>query len=205
MIKFIKYSLVFIAIFLLFGIGTLVADKMYLQNELIRIHVVGRSNSREDQNVKLAVKDAINAYLSEVLDSTISCEQASIEINRALPQITAIATEVLNHYDRDDDLQISLSKEAFPSRNYDTFTLPSGVYQSLRICIGDASGNNWWCVAFPSLCEAISSEEFCATAVDAGMSEGLSRTIVNDNGLEIRFALLDFMGKLENFFVNLMS
>ena len=93
---------------------------------------------------------------------------------------------------------VSFEKEAFPVRYYDTFKLPSGVYQSLRIRIGQAQGRNWWCVVFPSLCVPQTGEEFRDVAAGSGFTDDLSRTLNGETGYEVRFFLLDLLGWLEN-------
>jgi stage II sporulation protein R len=91
-----------------------------------------------------------------------------------------------------------LCKEAFDKRVYDTFTLPAGIYNALLIVIGDGQGKNWWCVVFPSLCIPAASETFADTAAGAGFPETLNRALTGDNGYELRFAVLDVLGNLEN-------
>ena len=93
---------------------------------------------------------------------------------------------------------VTFLKEKFPVREYDSFTLPSGVYESLRITIGDGEGRNWWCVVFPKLCVSAASVE--DTAAGAGFSEPLTDAITQKQGYRIRFLLLDILGKIENLF-----
>jgi len=85
-------------------------------------------------------------------------------------------------------------------RNYDTFRLPAGVYESLRIVIGEGEGKNWWCVVFPELCLPATAEGFESVAVGSGFSEALSGALTGETQYEIRFFLLDCFGRLENFF-----
>ena len=97
---------------------------------------------------------------------------------------------------------MSLKEECFDIRHYDTFSLPSGVYTSLRVEIGEAEGKNWWCVAFPSLCMPATSEKFAEVAVDAGLSDKLTQSISGNEKVEILFYFLDLIGNLENFLHN---
>ena len=99
-------------------------------------------------------------------------------------------------------INVRLGEECFDIRHYDTFSLPSGVYTSLRIEIGKAEGKNWWCVAFPSLCMPATSEKFTEVAADAGFSDQLTESIAKSDKIEIRFFFLDFLGNLENFLYN---
>jgi stage II sporulation protein R len=88
--------------------------------------------------------------------------------------------------------------EEFSKRVYDTFSLPAGLYESLRIIIGEGEGKNWWCVVFPELCLPATSEGFEETASCAGFPDALTAALEGEEGYEIRFFLLDVLGRLEN-------
>ena len=98
----------------------------------------------------------------------------------------------------DGEAAVSLCKEAFDTRYYETFTLPAGVYEALRITIGEGNGKNWWCVVFPSLCVPATSSGFEDAAVGAGFSDTLSGAVTGEEDYEVRFYLLDTLGRLEN-------
>lgn len=169
-----------------------------LHENLIRLHVVANSDSEADQAVKLRVRDAITDYLAPVLAGFESREEAEEYLQAHLPDLQKIANEVLARLGSRDTAVVTLALEEFPKRIYDTFSLPSGVYESLRIRIGDAQGQNWWCVVFPQLCLPATSEGFDVTAAAAGFPESLTEALQGDN--EIRFFFLDCLGQLENFF-----
>ena len=175
-------------------------DRQILQDKLIRLHIVANSDSLEDQQIKLKVKDAITEYLQPFADQLPTKEQAMNFLRENLTNIQALANDVLNQLGVADQATASLKQEKFDARNYDTFSLPSGIYDSLRIEIGDADGKNWWCVVFPSLCLPTTSAQFQDTAVSAGFSQELTNTVSNNCGYKIRFFLLDCIGKLENLF-----
>ena len=178
--------------------GALLADRNKLNQELIRLHVVANSDSREDQQIKLKVRDAIQESLRKDLSAISDTEQAYAYIQKSLPKLRNIANGVLVCAGVEPDAVVDLCKEAFNVRVYDTFQLPSGVYNALRITIGEGQGKNWWCVVFPTLCEPATAAGFDEAAVEAGMSQELTNTLSGEKGYEIRFFLLDAMGKLEN-------
>jgi stage II sporulation protein R len=199
--KKILKRLVFLAVLVsCFYTGALLADKEKLHDELIRLHVVGSSDSMEDQAIKLQVRDAIIVSLHQALEDATDIEQAKSYILDHLPQIEAAANAVLQELGSEDIAVVSFMEEAFPVRDYDTFSLPSGVYNSLRITIGDGNGKNWWCVVFPSLCFQASSTGVEDVAAGAGFSDELSNTVTRQEGYQIRFYFLDMLGKIENFF-----
>lgn len=198
---FMRKMIIFLLVFgeLMYACG-LIADMDALQNGLIRLHVVGSSDSESDQAVKLQVKDAVTAYLSQTMEEAIDVEQAKAQLAEMLPEIEALSNQVLSDNGFSERVSITLCQEAFPSRDYDTFSLPSGVYESLRIRIGEAEGKNWWCVVFPTLCLSATSEDLRNTAASSGFSQALTGTITGEEEYELRFFLLDCLGQLQNFF-----
>lgn len=126
---------------------------------LIRIHVLGNSNSDEDQAYKLKVKDAVVAYLAPQLEDSQSLDESREIIQAQLPQIAQIANETLAQSGSSDTVTLQYGQFDFPIKYYGSFSLPAGNYEALRILIGDAQGRNWWCVLFPPLCFTDSNVE----------------------------------------------
>ena len=182
---------------IIYGIG-LLRDMEMLHRNMIRLHVVGASDEEKDQELKLQVKDAVNAFIRENMENPRSFDRAKEMLAGMLPQLHDLVRQVLAEHGSNDSVEITLEQEPFPRREYETFTLPAGVYESLRIRIGAAEGRNWWCVVFPSLCGPYAEEDLRETAVGAGFSEELCDTITGEEGLEIRFFLLDFFGQIQN-------
>lgn len=180
-------------------VGSLIADRQRLREELIRLHVVANSDSDEDQAIKLRVRDAVIDNLQQSMRDVTDVDQAKAYLQENLPKIESLANQVLREAGCEDTARVSLMPEEFGTRVYDTFTLPSGVYESLRIIIGDGAGKNWWCVVFPSLCIPAASEDFQEAAAGAGFPDTLTNTLEGKDGYEIRFFLLDALGELENF------
>ena len=177
--------------------GAVLTDRQKLNAELIRLHVVAHSDSAEDQAIKLQVRDAVIASMKEDLQRVSSKEEAETYIRQTLPKLQQVVDSVLQNYGYDCSSVITYCKEAFPIREYDTFTLPSGIYDTLRITIGKGEGHNWWCVSFPSLCLGATTEEFSEIAVSSGFGTTLTNTLADREDYQIRFFLLDKIGELE--------
>ena len=178
----------------------LVTDKMQLRNDLIRLHVVANSDSAEDQAIKLQVRDVVPAQLEPIMAELNSKEQAYVYIENNLRIIEDRANQKLAELGVEQRASVSLTQEKFDTRHYDTFSLPSGVYDALRVEIGEASGQNWWCVVFPTLCLPAAASDFQDTAASSGFNDTLTHTLSRDSRYEIRFFLLDFLGRIENLF-----
>lgn len=187
-----RIALVAFVVVCIYGWG-IVTDSQALEENFLRLHVVGASDSKEDQDVKLLVRDAVLASLEEGLDDLTDPAAAYDYVARMLPKVKEAADRCLQEAGFTDTVQVSLTEEAFPTRDYDTFSLPAGVYQALRVVIGEGEGKNWWCVVFPQLCVG---EDFVETASVAGLSPELTGTLEGE--YELRFWLLEKWGEMKN-------
>ena len=132
-------------------------EKIY--ESVVRLHVLANSDSDEDQSLKLKVRDAILGYTSpKVIDST-SREEAIEILQNELDNIEEVAKQVVEEQGYDYSVEVTLTLEEYPTRNYESMSFPSGEYVSLRVLIGEAEGQNWWCVLFPPLCLSAASEK----------------------------------------------
>ena len=179
--------------------GTIIADRQRLNEELIRLHVVANSDSAEDQELKLLVRDAIITSLRQALADIRDTEQAKEYLQENLPKLQELANKTLDAAGSAQQAVVTLCREGFPTRQYDTFSLPAGIYEALRVTIGDGGGKNWWCVVFPSLCVPQTSQGFSDTAAGAGFPDALSGALTGEEPYQIRFYLLDKLGELEKF------
>lgn len=181
-----------------FWLGTVASDKAVLSQDIIRLHVVADSDSAEDQKIKLQVRDAIIEELESVMADLPDVESAKVYLQEHLPELEKIANDVLHSLNAGCQAVVSFAKEAFPTREYDTFTLPAGVYESLRVTIGSGEGQNWWCVVFPNLCISATSDGFEDAAVGAGFSDRVTGTLSGQREYKVRFFILDCFGWVEN-------
>lgn len=129
-----------------------VYDYDSVKDELIRFHVIANSDSEEDQELKLKVRDEVIKYLEPLLKNSKSIEESRKIIKQNNKKVINIAKKVVKDNGYSYNVQTELSRENFPEKVYGKIVLPQGEYEAYRILIGDASGQNWWCVMFPPLC-----------------------------------------------------
>ena len=145
-----------------------------LEQEVIRLHILADSDSTADQTDKLLVRDAVLALAAEQLPYDADAEAVCAALRASLPEIQQTAERTLREAGCTDPVRVSLGRTAFPARSYGRYTLPAGDYRALRIEIGSAAGQNWWCVMYPSLCipaaEAQPPEE-CLSAEARDLAE----------------------------------
>lgn len=123
-----------------------------IADNVLRLHVIANSNEKEDQALKLKVRDGIITYLNTSSCSFSSKEDVLQYIRENEEQIQSIAKSIIEKNGYSYDVTVQLGNFSFPTKNYGDITLPAGFYDALRVNIGNASGQNWWCVLFPSLC-----------------------------------------------------
>ena len=177
--------------------GTVLADRQALNENVIRFHVVANSDSEADQTVKLKIRDGVMEYLQPALEALPTAEEAKAWLEAHLQEIKAVADRILAENGFSETVTVAVREETFTIRKYDTFTMPAGVYDALRITVGAGQGQNWWCVVFPQLCLPAVSEGMEAEAAGAGFSDTLTGALEGE--YEVRFFLLDWLGWLENF------
>ena len=121
-------------------------------NEIIRFHVLANSDSDEDQQLKLKVRDKVIEYVSSKLESCNDLDEARSFIIENKSIIEGIAKDVIIENGYSYNVVSILSRENFPDKAYGDLIFPQGEYEAYRILIGEANGQNWWCVMFPPLC-----------------------------------------------------
>jgi len=122
------------------------------KDKLIRFHVLANSDTEEDQELKLKVRDAIIEYLQPKLLKSKDINQSEEIIESEYTNLENIAKEVINENGYSYDVKVGIEHTQFPTKQYSSVVLPAGEYKALRIIIGEGEGKNWWCVMFPPLC-----------------------------------------------------
>ncbi|WP_066895855.1 stage II sporulation protein R [Clostridium nigeriense] len=161
-------------------------------NEIIRFHVIANSNSEEDQNLKLKVRDRVIEFVSNNLKDCKSLNDAREFIINNKSEIESIAQFVVDENGYSYNVTSSLSKENFPDKVYGDVVFPQGEYEAYRILIGEAKGENWWCVMFPPLCfvdetkEAVNSKEVISSLETNNVKQ-------KEEKIKFKFKLFEFL------------
>lgn len=123
-----------------------------IAEEVIRFHVLANSDSQKDQALKLKVKNSVINMLSKELENSKSKNNTKEMLIKNIPNIKAKALEVIKENGYNYPVSVSIENSYFPTKTYGDISLPAGEYEALKIEIGNAKGQNWWCVMFPPLC-----------------------------------------------------
>ena len=159
-----------------------------LAGKLVRLHVIAASDADEAKAVKLQVRDAVLAYLEPKLADVTDVDAAQEIIAANLDGVAQAARTVTP-----DAVTVTLGPERYPTREYETFSLPAGVYTSLRVTLGAGEGHNWWCVIFPPLCMESSLSD---RAVETLSDDDVKLITEDGDGYVLRFRLLELWGKM---------
>ena len=187
--------LVLLAVCLLTGAAAL-RRQDDLQQKMIRLHVVANSDSERDQALKLQVRDKVLDFTEQTMRSAESREAANEALRASLPEIERMAEDTLLESGCVDSVEARLEPAEFPLKAYDGFRLPAGEYMALRVLIGEAEGQNWWCVVYPPLCMTAASD-VAQTGIACGMGqEDMSLMQEEDEGYQIKFRCVELWEQL---------
>lgn len=159
--KFIKYEKIkftfIIFILFLIYIYLLATNYTYaitedLSQSVLRLHVIANSDSIEDQNLKYKVRDNIINYMNSISKNIKSKDEALKLAKQNQENINNIAKQTILDNGFNYDVNIEFGNFYFPTKSYGDISFPAGNYDAIRIKIGSAKGQNWWCVMFPPLC-----------------------------------------------------
>lgn len=175
-----------------------------IADSVFRLHVIANSDSAEDQNLKYIVRDKVIEYMSSISQNASSKEDV-IEIAKAnLDKIQAIASQTIRENGYTYSVNVEVGNFSFPSKRYGDITLPPGYYDALRIKIGKAEGQNWWCVMFPPLCFVDVTSGVVPDESKEIMKENLSKEEFdliskNSNEVKVKFKIVEV---LQNFTIS---
>lgn len=186
---------------LLVGVFCPVHGEAELYDKVLRLHVLANSDSEEDQALKLKVRDAVIETLTPMLEDLSSIEEVVKIANESLSVIKECAEETVRAQGYPYDVSVTLTKETYPTRDYGSMCFPAGEYSSLRVMIGEAEGQNWWCVLFPPLClSAASSRANNASDnkdafISAGLTDDQYNIVTETHGVKykVRFKILELV------------
>ncbi len=194
---FIKFVAVVTVVAAVFSVVSFASGCAEVRRDVLRLHVVGASDSEFDQSLKLKVRDAVLEKGGELFDGTVTADEAEKIITPRIDELKAVAEEVLKENGCDYKVDIQVGEEYFTTRCYENFTMPAGVYNAVRVNIGSAEGKNWWCVMFPPLCLPAASAD-----ADAFFTDEEMKIVSASPKYEPRFKIVEIYESIKNKIVN---
>ncbi len=205
-IKNPKFKMICILTFLLFIYVSICAFS-YAQSvstdiaeSVFRLHVIANSDSEEDQNLKYKVRDKLIEYMNSLIPNCSSKQEAISIVNAHLDDFKQIALETIKKEGFTYDVNLNVGNFEFPTKQYGDISLPAGFYDALRVEIGAAEGQNWWCVMFPPLCFVDVTSGVVPDESKEELQNSMSEeefALISDNksqDIQFKFKLLELFG-----------
>lgn len=178
-----------------------------LSNSVFRLHILANSDSEEDQNLKLLVRDNVLKYMKEISNGATSKKDIEALMEQHLNDFYDIARKTILENGYNYDVKLEIGKFDFPTKVYGDISLPAGMYDALRIEIGEAKGHNWWCVMFPTLCfvdvSSGSLDDESKEVLESSLDDEEYDLVTDDNfAVSLKFKIVEFF---EDMKINLAS
>ncbi len=172
--------LLLLSVFIFINIKNYVSAVSYeLKENVFRLHIIANSNASEDQALKLKIRDKIIAYMNKI--DTTSKTEVIEKITSNIKEIEKIAQETIRENNFDYDVSIEIGEFYFPTKHYGNISLPAGIYDAIKVKIGKAEGENWWCSLFPPLCFT----DISSGVIDEDTQKNLKNNLENEEFLII--------------------
>ncbi len=184
------------------GLITAFEAHEHIRETVVRLHILANSDSPEDQELKLKVRDGILACSEELFEPYSSAKEAEAALSENMEQIKAVADRVLAENNSPYRAYCEMEQIDFDTRVYDGFTVPAGKYTALRVKIGSGEGKNWWCVMYPPLCipcAGVSDEEIMEKYGGELTEEDLIM-LTDSCDFEARLYIIELIKKIKDYF-----
>ena len=174
-----------------------------LQDVVLRFHVKANSNSDEDLSLKYSVRDAILYEYGDILQSDMTREEVINYLEGELPHIKEVAQRTISNLGYAYDVNVYISNDYFPIRQYGEMVFPAGYYEALRVDIGAAQGENFWCLLYPMMCYPLDTGAVISQEDEETLREVLSgedyeklfiKRDVKEDEIKIKFKFLEWLG-----------
>ena len=189
----IKSACVAFVLTVIYSLIPFQAECADISNQVFRLHIMANSDSEQDQALKLKVRDRVLEYTENLFEQAKSKQEAEQLIKTNLQDISNVAYDEVLKNGYSYTVNAEITHMYFTTRYYDSYTMPSGMYDALRITIGSGNGHNWWCVMYPSIC--ISS----ATEQDEKAKQTFDKTeydIVKNDDCQYKFKIVEIFEKI---------
>ena len=137
---------------IIIGVYTQNQTELSIPDSSIRLRVIPNSNNAKDINIKEQVKDYLETDIYSLLKNTDNIDSARTIINNNIPKIETNIDNIFKENNYNIPYEINFGLNYFPEKIYNGTVYNEGEYESLVIYIGEAEGDNWWCVLFPNFC-----------------------------------------------------
>lgn len=192
-----KRIYLFVPLFMIFCIAfsfvaPMITTSEDISGKVFRLHILANSDSAEDQQLKLGVRDYVLDKSANLFEDASSLDEAVDNANKNIDKLTEYAQQAVRSLGYDYPVTVNVDKEFFDTRTYDNFYMPAGVYNCLKIIIGEGKGHNWWCVMYPSVCLS-----GCTDDLDKALTKE-EKDFITSNEFVPKFKIVEIYESLKN-------
>lgn len=171
-----------------------------IAEKIVRFHVIANSDRKADQDLKLAVRDAVGIKMSELLKDVADRSESEDVIRENMENMKQTVQKVIAENGYDYEVDVCLKDTDFPVKSYGMYTFPAGTYEALEIVIGEGKGHNWWCVMYPNMCfsdtmyEVINED--AKSSLKRVLSEDEYQQVLASGNYQVRFRGIEILKEL---------
>ena len=163
-----------------------------IYDDTLRLHILANSDSEEDQALKIEIRNLLLKNYSDRLKSSKSTDDAIKNAESLIPDMERDVKQWIKEMGYDYTVKITLTEEWYDTREYESYTLPRGIYVSLRVIIGEGEGKNWWCVMYPPMCLELALESAPKDNATINYSKE-EINLINDKKYNVKFKILELL------------
>ena len=196
---FLSVVAVFVSLYSAFSLTAFACAAQSVKNDVVRLHILANSDSEEDQNIKIKVRDALLEKNTRLLSDGVCKENARAYFTESNQMLLETAKEVLRDNGFNYGVKVTLENEYFKTREYGSLTFPAGEYLSLKIVLGEGKGQNWWCVMFPPMCVPVADDVNAdGKKTEEYLTEEGNKLINGGNKYVMKFKIIELYEELRD-------
>lgn len=189
--ELLKSTLIFLfTVLLISAVPTDAEAKIY--DDTLRLHILANSDSEEDQALKIEIRDLLLKNYGDRLKSSECTSDAIKKAQSLIADMERDTKRWICEMGYDYSIKITLTEEWYDTREYESYTLPRGIYTSLRVIIGEGEGKNWWCVMYPPICLELAMESAPRDNATINYSKE-EINLINDKKYNVKFKILELL------------
>lgn len=191
-----------LSLYLVFSCTYFAGAAQSVRHDVVRLHILANSNSKEDQKIKLKVRDALLERNPLVMSEGVSRDNVGEYFELSKKELEATAEKVLRENGFDYGVKIYLKEEYFETREYGDKVFPAGEYTAVKVVLGEGEGKNWWCVMFPPLCVPAADDVEIKNNTEDYLTVSGNEIVNGGKKYIVKFKLLEMYEELQNLIRN---
>lgn len=163
-----------------------------IRDNVLRLHILANSDSEADQEVKIKVRDALLKEFGTLFDGATTLNEAKALAENNIEKLEQTAQKTLAAEGYTYPVKVEVAPSDFNTRVYGDLTIPAGNYMAVRVLLGKAEGQNWWCVCFPNICMGSAAKE-----IDGVLDSDSKKIVKSGQKFKVKFKIVEIYEKIK--------